>query len=353
MVVQATNTGADLGSNHFDLAIPGGGVGIYNACTAQHNAPPNGWGDQYGGIRSRAECDAFPEALKSGCYWRFDWFLNADNPQVNFRQVSCPAALTSRSGAANCGQAGAGKYPSSQGTYLPTVRIYLDEAAGKRRERKSSPAAACLRDKGGFRQRQCNLPVPNQSDFPNKTCCSDLASFERIPILRSSPPPLRFLSGFTPHQSVAFRIRSCLVLVSVPVPVQCSPRRVVRPRSRARAPSLTSLSSSRVAYLLARTPSDRFHSSPPPLPHPSLPNTACAHPSRTPPVQAPTRAVPPSQPTSSLSDLFLAAQLNHFPCRPRRPCPFIALTSSLPSASPHLISVIHDQPAAATANSNS
>ncbi|KAG7124710.1 Endoglucanase-5 like protein [Verticillium longisporum] len=98
MVVQATNTGADLGSNHFDLAIPGGGVGIYNACTAQYNAPPNGWGDQYGGIRSRAECDAFPEALKSGCYWRFDWFLNADNPQVNFRQVSCPAALTSRSG---------------------------------------------------------------------------------------------------------------------------------------------------------------------------------------------------------------------------------------------------------------
>ncbi|KAG7139744.1 putative endoglucanase type K like protein [Verticillium longisporum] len=94
----ATNTGADLGSNHFDLAIPGGGVGIYNACTAQYNAPPNGWGDQYGGIRSRAECDAFPEALKSGCYWRFDWFLNADNPQVNFRQVSCPAALTSRSG---------------------------------------------------------------------------------------------------------------------------------------------------------------------------------------------------------------------------------------------------------------
>ncbi|KAI7558216.1 glycoside hydrolase family 45 protein, partial [Hortaea werneckii] len=33
MIVQATNTGADLGEGQFDLAIPGGGVGIYNGCT--------------------------------------------------------------------------------------------------------------------------------------------------------------------------------------------------------------------------------------------------------------------------------------------------------------------------------
>jgi hypothetical protein len=35
MIVQATNTGGDLGNNHFDIAIPGGGVGIFNACTSQ------------------------------------------------------------------------------------------------------------------------------------------------------------------------------------------------------------------------------------------------------------------------------------------------------------------------------
>lgn len=35
MVVQATNTGGDLGDNHFDLAIPGGGVGQFNGCTSQ------------------------------------------------------------------------------------------------------------------------------------------------------------------------------------------------------------------------------------------------------------------------------------------------------------------------------
>ncbi|KAL2122790.1 hypothetical protein VTJ04DRAFT_3245 [Mycothermus thermophilus] len=98
MIVQASNTGGDLGNNHFDIAMPGGGVGIFNACTDQYGAPPNGWGQRYGGISQRHECDAFPEKLKPGCYWRFDWFLNADNPSVNWRQVSCPAEIVAKSG---------------------------------------------------------------------------------------------------------------------------------------------------------------------------------------------------------------------------------------------------------------
>jgi hypothetical protein len=98
MVVQATNTGGDLGENHFDLAIPGGGVGIFNGCTAQFGAPASGWGQQYGGISSRSECDNFPEKLKPGCKWRFDWFKNADNPEVSFKPVSCPKALTDKTG---------------------------------------------------------------------------------------------------------------------------------------------------------------------------------------------------------------------------------------------------------------
>ena len=39
-----------------------------------------------------------PEILREGCYWRFDWFQNADNPGVTFKQVSCPAELTAISG---------------------------------------------------------------------------------------------------------------------------------------------------------------------------------------------------------------------------------------------------------------
>ncbi|KAK4239891.1 glycoside hydrolase [Achaetomium macrosporum] len=98
MIVQATNTGGDLGNNHFDLAIPGGGVGMFNACTQQYGAPQNGWGDRYGGIHSKSECDGFPAALKAGCNWRFDWFQGADNPSVTFRQVACPRAITDKSG---------------------------------------------------------------------------------------------------------------------------------------------------------------------------------------------------------------------------------------------------------------
>ncbi|KAK4141856.1 glycoside hydrolase [Dichotomopilus funicola] len=98
MIVQATNTGGDLNGNQFDLAIPGGGVGIFNACTDQWGAPPNGWGDQYGGIHSQSDCDSFPESLKAGCNWRFEWFGGADNPGVTFTEVTCPSELTSKSG---------------------------------------------------------------------------------------------------------------------------------------------------------------------------------------------------------------------------------------------------------------
>ncbi|KAK4229127.1 putative endoglucanase type K [Podospora fimiseda] len=98
MIVQATNTGGDLGNNHFDIAMPGGGVGIFNACTQQYGAPANGWGERYGGIRGKNECEGFPAALKDGCNWRFDWFQGADNPSVSFKQVACPAAITAKSG---------------------------------------------------------------------------------------------------------------------------------------------------------------------------------------------------------------------------------------------------------------
>ncbi|TEY65574.1 hypothetical protein BOTCAL_0138g00160 [Botryotinia calthae] len=98
MIVQATNTGGDLGSNQFDLAIPGGGVGIFNGCTKEFGVPSSGWGAQYGGVAAVSSCAAFPEALKPGCSFRFGWFEGADNPTVNFKQVNCPAELTKSTG---------------------------------------------------------------------------------------------------------------------------------------------------------------------------------------------------------------------------------------------------------------
>lgn len=97
MIVQSTNTGGDLGSNQFDIAIPGGGVGIFNACTDEFNAPSSGWGAQYGGISTNT-CSAFPKALQPGCGFRFDWFEGADNPEVEFERVECPAEIVAKSG---------------------------------------------------------------------------------------------------------------------------------------------------------------------------------------------------------------------------------------------------------------
>jgi len=98
MVVQVTNTGADLGENHFDLQIPGGGVGIFNGCKPQWNFPDNVWGAQYGGVRSLADCSKLPPQIQDGCKFRFGWFKNADNPTMTFVPVTCPAEITNRSG---------------------------------------------------------------------------------------------------------------------------------------------------------------------------------------------------------------------------------------------------------------
>jgi hypothetical protein len=78
--------------------IPGGGVGLNNGCTVEWGAPSSGWGAQYGGISSRSDCDNFPKSLQAGCYWRFDWFMGADNPSISFTQIECPAAITANTG---------------------------------------------------------------------------------------------------------------------------------------------------------------------------------------------------------------------------------------------------------------
>ncbi|KAF2279245.1 uncharacterized protein EI97DRAFT_170383 [Westerdykella ornata] len=93
MVVQIVNTGSDLGHDQFDLAIPGGGQGDLQGCSKQFGRSDI-WGETYGGVAHREDCDSFPEPLQGGCYWRFDWYRNADNPTVNWEKVSCPETLS-------------------------------------------------------------------------------------------------------------------------------------------------------------------------------------------------------------------------------------------------------------------
>lgn len=92
MIVQITNTGWDLHANHFDIAIPGGGEGIFQGCTKQYLNYSGG--NRYGGVSSAHECRRLPKHLVQSCLWRFEWFMNADNPKVLFKEEVCPKILT-------------------------------------------------------------------------------------------------------------------------------------------------------------------------------------------------------------------------------------------------------------------
>lgn len=107
MIVQIINVGG-LQQNQFDLLIPGGGVGDFNACSTQWGT--SDLGAQYGGFLLgcngdtscvRQMCDDVfsgkPE-LMAGCDWFLGWFGAADNPALVYQQVDCPSAITSKSG---------------------------------------------------------------------------------------------------------------------------------------------------------------------------------------------------------------------------------------------------------------
>jgi hypothetical protein len=115
MIVQAINTGGVDGTQ-FDLLIPGGGVGEKNACSTQWSGVD--LGEQYGGFylacqkahnfdyASSKACaaqkcqSAFaskPDYL-AGCNFFVNWLGAPDNPNLVFKETTCPAAITQLSG---------------------------------------------------------------------------------------------------------------------------------------------------------------------------------------------------------------------------------------------------------------
>jgi hypothetical protein len=102
MIVKVSNTGGDVAGNQFDLMIPGGGVGQFNACSRQWNQ--SDLGAQYGGFLTgcsgahsakkecvRTQCMKIPAgAARDGCLWFVDWFQVADNPKFTSEQTNCP-----------------------------------------------------------------------------------------------------------------------------------------------------------------------------------------------------------------------------------------------------------------------
>ncbi len=115
MIVQAINIGGVQG-NQFDLLIPGGGVGDFNACSTQWEK--SDIGERFGGFLQtcRNQGNQSHEDLKScvagycssvlgtlpdlyaGCMWFVDWYEVADNPTVVYEPIECPAEIANASG---------------------------------------------------------------------------------------------------------------------------------------------------------------------------------------------------------------------------------------------------------------
>jgi hypothetical protein len=113
MIVQVINNGG-VGSTQLDLLIPGGGVGAQTAaCPRQF--PNQDLGPTGGGFMASCNNDkncvvqkcqtvfAGKADLLAGCNWFINWFNGADNPNLVYKQITCPAAITQRSGLSDPG----------------------------------------------------------------------------------------------------------------------------------------------------------------------------------------------------------------------------------------------------------
>ncbi|EWC47877.1 hypothetical protein DRE_02759 [Drechslerella stenobrocha 248] len=81
IVVQASNSNYDsTGHSVFNIGIPGG-YDYASACAKQFGQSDIN-GKENDGVLTRDQCDLLPDTLRSGCYWRFDWLLNARKPNL-------------------------------------------------------------------------------------------------------------------------------------------------------------------------------------------------------------------------------------------------------------------------------
>jgi len=122
MIVQSINVGGDVSQGQFDIMVPGGGVGQFNACSSQWGVSNSALGEQYGGLLAtckkelgynasaaqyqsclRNKCTGlFTDArglgqLREGCLFYVDWFQAADDPKMVYKEVSCPSAIQQKS----------------------------------------------------------------------------------------------------------------------------------------------------------------------------------------------------------------------------------------------------------------
>ena len=118
LIAMIVSNGHDIEEDgRFDLMVPGGGVGAFDALSTQVNGSYINWGAGFGGFLTECQskhgednklevyqecvkdmCDAafggsdFPN-LWRGCHWFAEWYMAADNPTYNWEEVDCPQYL--------------------------------------------------------------------------------------------------------------------------------------------------------------------------------------------------------------------------------------------------------------------
>lgn len=121
LIIMASNVGYDVAGGQFDIMIPGGGVGNFDALTKQLEylgGASSFMGERSGGIYTTCENEHGPDAdvkefkecvtegcnnafggnktLLQGCMWFVDWYETANNPVTLFKQVECPQYLVDK-----------------------------------------------------------------------------------------------------------------------------------------------------------------------------------------------------------------------------------------------------------------
>jgi hypothetical protein len=145
ITVMASNMGWDVAGGQFDMLIPGGGLGNFDAFSPQLGVAEAKLGKRSGGLLSdcedslrwdqgtlpqyqkclRDKCnDVFKDPkhalLKQGCNFYADWFMAANNPTMTYEEVTCPQILIDR-------YTTGGNTPTPGPTYTLTVKRNPEE----------------------------------------------------------------------------------------------------------------------------------------------------------------------------------------------------------------------------------
>lgn len=118
LIVMASNIGHDVEVGQFDMMVPGGGVGAFDALSTQIGVSKDQFGVTYGGFLSTCQqtlgydntveayqnciiekCEmVFPNHpnLLRGCKWFAEWYMAADNPTYEYEEIDCPQYLVDK-----------------------------------------------------------------------------------------------------------------------------------------------------------------------------------------------------------------------------------------------------------------